>query len=470
MVKRKHRHILEVARALRFHSGLPNKFWGECVLTAVHIITRLPSRIINNQTPFEIMFGKKPNYNHLRVFGCLAYVLKTRKESKFDERRRACIFLGYPLGQKGYKVYDLLTKDIYVSRDVVFFEKQFPFKDNGDKQNIEQEKMPELMCMDDIIEPACNTHPKDHQNHETEHSEQHLERTSESEILAEENVQNQIIEEERRGLRSRQLPKHLQDYEVDLPLSITPAATTPPSSNNVVHPLSKYISYSNFSKSHLDFLSVISAQDEPRNFNQAVQHEHWREAMKSEIAALESNDTWTLTHLPPGKNIVDSKWIYKIKFKPNGDVECYKARLVARGFTQIEGEDFHETFAPVAKLVTMRCLISIAAAKGWSIHQLDVNNAFLHGDLKEEIYMKIPQGFAKGGDTRVCKLKKSLYGLRQESRNWYYKFTSALTKIGFYQSRADHSLFIYKRGEIFLSVLIYVDDVLLVGNDAKTIQ
>lgn len=112
--------------------------------------------------------------------------------------------------------------------------------------------------------------------------------------------------------------------------------------------------------------------------------------MQREITALEENNTWELTPLPPGKNAIDSKWVYKIKYKPNGEVERYKARLVAEGYTQMEGVDFHDTFAPVAKLVTVRVLLTIAVKRGWTIHQLDVNNAFLHGDLNEEIYMKIP--------------------------------------------------------------------------------
>lgn len=128
--------------------------------------------------------------------------------------------------------------------------------------------------------------------------------------------------------------------------------------------------------------------------------------------------------------------------------------MVAKGFTQIEGIDFHETFAPIAKLVTMRSLLVVAAKKNWIIHQLDVNNAFLHRDLIEDVYMKIPQGFSKDGETRVCKLKKSLYGLRHASRNWYHKFTQALVDIGFRQSRADHSLFIYKSGGKYVAALI----------------
>ncbi|KAJ0913812.1 putative RNA-directed DNA polymerase [Helianthus annuus] len=136
----------------------------------------------------------------------------------------------------------------------------------------------------------------------------------------------------------------------------------------------------------------------------------------------------------------------------------------------MEGIDFHDTFAPVAKLVTVRCLLAVAVKRGWHTHQLDVNNAFLHGDLHEDIYMKVPQGFRKEGDNRVCKLNKSLYGLKQASRNWYQKFTTSLQSLGFKSSKADHSLFLFKKEGVFIAALIYVDDVIITGNDMKKIQ
>ncbi|CAH9103443.1 unnamed protein product [Cuscuta europaea] len=181
----------------------------------------------------------------------------------------------------------------------------------------------------------------------------------------------------------------------------------------------------------------------------------------------------TLGHLSTyhqEKKAIDSKWVYKIKYQPNGDVERYKARLVAKGFTQVEGIDFHETFAPVAKLVTVRCMLAVAAKQNWVVHQLDVNNAFLHGDLDEDVYMRLPQGFVRKGDTRVCKLQKSLYGLCQASRNWYHKFTHALVKVDFRQSKADHSLFIFQHDIINTFALIYVDDVILAGNNISHIN
>ncbi|KAF5788666.1 putative RNA-directed DNA polymerase [Helianthus annuus] len=132
-----------------------------------------------------------------------------------------------------------------------------------------------------------------------------------------------------------------------------------------------------------------------------MQDKRWKEAMEKEIRALEENGIWTLENLPEGKRTIDSKWVYKVKYKPNGEVERYKARLVANGFTQQEGVDYHDTFAPVAKLVTVRTLLAVATKKNWIISQLDLNNAFLHGDLNEDVNMKIPQGLSEEGEPIV---------------------------------------------------------------------
>ncbi|GJR94616.1 retrovirus-related pol polyprotein from transposon TNT 1-94 [Tanacetum coccineum] len=225
-----------------------------------------------------------------------------------------------------------------------------------------------------------------------------------------------------------------------------------------------------FSTNYKAFLAAITNNDEPKCFKQAAQDVRWREAIQKEVKALLKNGTWTLEYLPERKRAIDSKWVYKIKFKPNGEVKRYKTRLVAKGFTQMEGVDYHDTFAPVAKLVTVRTLLAIAIKRDWIIHQLDVNNAFLHGDLDEEVYMKIPQGFSNDNETRVCRLRKSLYGLKQASRNWYHKFTTFLRSLNFRQSKVDHSLFIYEAGSIMVVVLIYVDDVIITGNNLTKIQ
>ncbi|GJU29456.1 retrovirus-related pol polyprotein from transposon TNT 1-94 [Tanacetum coccineum] len=136
----------------------------------------------------------------------------------------------------------------------------------------------------------------------------------------------------------------------------------------------------------------------------------------------------------------------------------------------MEGVDYHDTFVPVAKLVTIRTLLAVIVKRDWIIHQLDVHSAFLHGDLDEEVYMKIPQGFSNDNETRVCRLSKSLYELNQDSHNWYHKFTTFLRSLNFRQSKVDHSLFIYEAGSIMVVVLIYVDDVIITGNNLTKIQ
>ncbi|XP_048129507.1 receptor kinase-like protein Xa21 [Rhodamnia argentea] len=192
--------------------------------------------------------------------------------------------------------------------------------------------------------------------------------------------------------------------------------------------------------------------------------------MSSEIQALKQNDTWDIVSLPPGKQPIGCKWVYRIKYNSDGTIERYKARLVAKGYTQTEGIDCHDTFAPVAKMVTVRTLLALASIRHWPLYQLDVNNAFLHGDLDEEVYMRFPPGFHTKGENFVCRLKKSLYGLKQASRQWFAKFSSALLDVGFQQSKADYSLFTLVRGSLLTIVLVYVEDLVITDDDEVMIQ
>ncbi|CAM8956126.1 unnamed protein product [Rhodiola kirilowii] len=194
--------------------------------------------------------------------------------------------------------------------------------------------------------------------------------------------------------------------------------------------------------------------------------------MEKEILALEQNQTWELTTLPINKQAVDCKWVFKIKHNSDGTVERYKARLVAKGFTQIEGIDYHDTFAPVVKMTTVRCVLAVAAVRKWPLFQLDVNNAFLHGLLDEDVYMKLPSGFYPQARTQglVCKLQRSIYGLKQASRQWFSRFSDALIAFGFVQSFNDYSLFTMTTNEHFLILLVYVDDVVLTGTSSALIE
>jgi len=186
---------------------------------------------------------------------------------------------------------------------------------------------------------------------------------------------------------------------------------------------------------------------------------------------LHVNRTWTLVPFHPSMNVVGSQWVYKIKRRSDGSIERYKARLVARGFTQQKGIDYSKTFSLVIKQATVRLVFSIVVSCGWKIHQLNIHNAFLNGVFDEEIYMKQPPGFVDSAHpSHVCRLHKSLYGLKQAPRAWYTRLNDFLLSIGFCASKVDTSLFIFSVGADICYLLIYVDDILFTGSNSLLLQ
>lgn len=228
-----------------------------------------------------------------------------------------------------------------------------------------------------------------------------------------------------------------------------------------------YISGEGLSEEEDSTNFVMFTANDPTCFEEAQKDGKWRATMDAEIAAIEKNDTWELTELPAGAKKVVVKWVYKTKLNENGDVEKYKARLVAKGYTQKYGVDYTEVFAPVARMETIRMVISLAAQKGWKIFQLDVKSAFLHGELSEEVFIDQPPGYhRKGAEQKVYKLKKALYGLKQAPRAWYSRIESYFVKEGFRRCPYEHTLFVkVGDGGKILIVCLYVDDLIFTGND-----
>jgi histone deacetylase 1/2 len=211
--------------------------------------------------------------------------------------------------------------------------------------------------------------------------------------------------------------------------------------------------------------SLFSSTGEPHAVEEAINDLQWKEAMQTEYDAFIKNKTWHLIPPQKGINVIGSKWVYKIKRKADGSLDRYKARLVAKGFKQRYGLDYEDTFSPVVKAATIRTVLSIAVSRGWSLRQLDVHNAFLHGILEEEVYMQQPPGFVeRGKENYICKLDKALYGLKQAPRAWYSRLSTKLVDLRFKPSRADTSLFIFNRGGITMYVLVYVDDIIVASS------
>ncbi|KAL2244201.1 UNVERIFIED_CONTAM: Retrovirus-related Pol polyprotein from transposon RE1 [Sesamum indicum] len=440
-IERKHRQMLNIARALMFQSALPLRFWGESVLAATYIMNRTPTHVLNWRTPFEVLFGRVPTYSHLKVFGCLCFATNTNPhKTKFDKRAHRCVFLGYSLTQKGYKVYDLEDHTLFTSRDVIFNEFSFPFAQEQAADDVHcplptvtagvDDKDTELLIPSPVASPtSSSTAPA------TTSELQQAGTSSDTRISL------------RRSTRAIRKPLWLDDFVCQHDSS----------------------SLQPTSPSYTSFVAALTTIREPHSFAEAVKHPEWKAAMDAELQALEQNQTWKLTSLPAGKRPIGSKWVYKIKLRADGSIERYKARLVAKGFNQIEGIDYTESFSPVAKAVTVRLFFTLAAARGWALEQLDVNNAFLHGYLEEDIYMIPPAGY-KVNPGVVCKLERSLYGLKQASRQWNVELTLKLQQFGFKQSAHDHCLFFLHSANGMISLLVYVDDILLAGADIDEIQ
>ncbi|XP_072087411.1 uncharacterized protein [Arachis hypogaea] len=290
-----------------------------------------------------------------------------------------------------------------------------------------------------------------------EHSSIHIESQSAAPVL-------------RRSERERKTPSYLKDFHCFHISSHRDPINAAQLPSTCKYPLSHHLSYSLFTPKHQAFTFALINNSDPKHYSEAVMHDCWRKAIEAELTALEQNKTWIITSLPPGKNAVGCKWIFRTKFHPDGTIERHKARLVAQGFTQIPGVDYIDTFSPVVKMSTVRVLLTVAAAKNWHLHQLDVNTAFLHGDLHEDVYMKLPKGLQCSNPNLVCKLTKSLYGLKQASRQWNIKLSAALADLGFTPSENDHSLFTKSTGTTFTAILVYVDDLVLAEDDLSEIQ
>jgi hypothetical protein len=210
---------------------------------------------------------------------------------------------------------------------------------------------------------------------------------------------------------------------------------------------------------------------EPTMFEEAVQKKQWKQAMTEEHQSIMKNDVWEIVPRPKEKLVVTSKWVYKIKHAADKSVDKYKARFVARGFSQKEGEDYDKTFTHLARYTSIRAIMSLAASMGWSLHQMDVKTIFLNGAIKEEVYIEQPQGFEVNSRyTHVCRLTKSLYGLKKDPRAWYARIDNYLMRLGFSKSHADPNLYYKVVNNAPVILLLYVDDLFLTGEESLIIQ
>ncbi|KAM1556843.1 hypothetical protein PS2_040150 [Malus domestica] len=431
VAERKNRTIMNMVRSMLSAKQVPKTFWPEGVNWAVHVLNRCPTLSVKNKTPEEAWNGHKPSVDHFRIFGCIAHAhVPDNKRVKLDDRSLKCILIGVSEESKAYRLFDLVSQKIIISRDVVFEEdKQWVWDDHH-----KEVSMADLEWdTDEENGTEMTSHPESESNEETETEADH------GDSIVEED--SQVDEASPFTGRIRRPPTWMRDYETGQGLS-------------------------DEENESMAQLALFTDQD-PTTFEEAVKSEIWRQAMDQEIRAIEKNSTWELVELPPGGKTIGVKWIFKTKLNENGEVEKHKARLVAKGYCQQYGIDYAEVFAPVARLDTIRIVISLAAQKNWDIYQLDVKSAFLHGELEEEVFVDQPPGYEqKGQETKVYRLNKALYGLKQAPRAWYSRIESYFIKEGFNKCPYEHTLFIKvaEEGKILIACL-YVDDLIFTGND-----
>ena len=464
IAERKNGPILAIARALMLQMHVPKLFWADAVLTAAYLLNRMPSRILKGKSPFEMFFpGKNPFSVPPRVFGCVSFVHNhSPNRDKLDPRAHKCIFLGYSRTQKGYRCYSPSLRKHFVSADVTFFEDISYYSPQG-------RQLQESMLSAPVIPTHVPIAPP----------------TSPISIVPPVPSISQVYVRRRNKDVPLVPPLPPVEFSLPLPPSASPSADSPPPQSTsdldlpiairkgkrtcTEHPISNCVSFDHLSPSFKAFSLSLSSLVVPKSYREALSHPGWRKAMEEEMHALELNHTWDLIPKPAGTSIVGCRWVFTVKQNPDGTVDRLKARLVAKGFTQTYGLDYTETFSPVAKLNSIRIIISLAANLDWPLHQLDVKNAFLHGDLTETVYMTQPPGFESKGEC-VCHLKKSIYGLKQSPRAWFDKFSKAVVSHGMTRSQADHSVFFKKTRTGIVILVVYVDDIVITGSDKEGIQ
>jgi Reverse transcriptase (RNA-dependent DNA polymerase)/Integrase core domain len=528
VAERKNRHILETARSMLLEYEVPQVYWDHAVSAAVYLINRMPSNVLNFQTPLQVLssYVSIPSILNLppKVFGCVAFVhIQKHQRSKLEPCAEKCVFVGYGQNQKGYKCFNPVSKKLFVTMDVTFIETESFFRKDvihsqgeslvenenwcqwghygnisNPNQTVAAANPNQTIVVADPNPVTIGPNPDAESDPNPATAGPNPPAVSPSRAESERDFNSEIElsmdpENEQRQLIQSPLPQLGQSSENEVQSSNSensksnnsntgyrlpdrhnrgkpPKRFIPDEEGEGNYVIGKFVTTEHLPSPLKEFDTTLASIRIPERLEEAMSNPKWLEAMRAEMEALEKNHTWRLVSLPKGRKTVGCKWVFTVKYGPTGLVDRYKARLVAKGFTQTYGIDFQETFSPVAKLNTIRILLSLAANLDWPLHQFDVKNAFLNGDLEEEIYMEIPPGYSHSGSQQmVCKLEKALYGLKQSPRAWFGRFCSAMSKYGYTQSDSDHTLFYRKRHEKIAVLIIYVDDMIITGDDQDEI-
>jgi hypothetical protein len=460
VVERKNRTLIDMVRTMLGEFKTPERFWSEAMNTACHAINRLYLHLLLKKTSYELLTGNKPNVSYFRVFGSKCYILmKKGRHSKFAPKAVEGFLLGYDSNTKAYRVFKKSSGLVEVSSDVVFDETNGSPREQVDLDDIDEDDVPtaamRTMAISDVRpqeqqeqdQPSSSTvvHPP------TQDDEQVPQEGGHDQGGAQE---DQVMEEEAPRFPPTQVRATIQRHHpVDQILGDISKGVTTRSR------------LANFCE-HYSFVSSI----ESFRVEEALHNPDWVLAMQEEFNNFKRNEVWSLVPRPK-QNVVGTKLVFHNKQDEHGVVTRNEARLLAKGYAQVAGLDFEETFAPVARLESIRILLAYAAHHSFRLFQMDVKSAFLNGPIKEEVYVEQPPGFEDDSyPDHVYKLSKALYGLKQAPRAWYECLRDFLISNTFKVGKADPTLFTKTcNGDLFVCQ-IYVDDIIFGSTNQKSCE
>ncbi|KAI0996197.1 Retrovirus-related Pol polyprotein from transposon TNT 1-94 [Podosphaera aphanis] len=486
VAERLNRSIGEGIRAMLL--PVKNKqLWAEAVKTYVYVKNRQFHGAVN-KTPYEAFHGAKPSILHLQPFGreCYVHIPKAKRPagSKLLPRAERGLFVGYTKVNHQYRIFVPEKSQVVISADVKFAPPPM-HQANTESELVDSQhsvadskhSSPPLMVAtwtnsdDEPGTEDTNTLQQLDADHTAESlpaqslseppiSQPHSPQESTSTVLPHRQItmrqQNSpIVTRSGRQVRTRRFDDTITG-EWWKSSSSNPSSQQPSSENS-----------SDIQDAEGAMISVLEIS-EPRSYSEAKKSSHWHEwnkAFEDEIASLRENDVWKLVPRPSGRKVVGGKWVCKVKGNAQGELERFKARYVAKGFSQIQGLDYDETFAPVVRYDSLRLLLAISASKGWRPRQLDIKTAFLYGILNEEVYMELPEGYRI--DNHVARLNRCIYGLKQSPREWYFRLVEYLKPFGLASTLFDPCVLIHNSGHLIIAV--YVDDIILFGEQGDII-
>ena len=444
VAERTNRILLDKARAMLLDLEVPQFLWAEAVSTATYLRNRTPSEALGWKTPIELWNNKVPRIGHLRVFGCHveAFVPKARR-GKLDPRSKACIFIGYGSTWKNYRLYDVSAKRIIVSSAVKFYEgKSVVVSEAG------RDKPTPLDVFDGLLNETVSLDVEASEGADTATTPQDssVTQVGPSDHTADPQGTPPAEEQEGTSTNAPTLRRSTRTREPPLRLTYDHMLTDDEDED----------------------VARMYVAHEPCSYKEAVRDSEngkWHAAMIEEMEGLAEHNTWTLVEKPECvQSVIDCRWVFKHKPATRATNARYKARLVAKGFQQRRGVDFMHTFAPVARISSIRLLLAHALCADIPVHQMDVKNAFLNGVLNEDVYMRQPEGFIDPDRPHhVCKLNRTLYGLKQAARGWYEELVRVLDACGLDPLQSDQSVFYGEINGEEVWLLAYVDDLLVLS-------